>query len=69
MGNEVPLTSVGAKMASANSANSVGKDKPFTTRIIDNVSPIDDRMADERITDHNLTGIIEATEPLPHRNA
>ena len=46
---EVPLTSIGAKMAMAKSKYG---DNPFTTRIIDNISTIPLRMIDERITDH-----------------
>ena len=51
-GYEVPLTSVGAKLARG---KVVGGDEPYTTRIIDNiVIQINDRMPDERITDRNL---------------
>lgn len=52
-GYEVPLTSVGAKLASDKILNG---DEPYTTRIIDNMAiQIDDRMPDERITDRNLS--------------
>lgn len=50
-GNAVPLTSVGAKMARSHSITGAS---PYTTRIIDNTPQIDNRMTDERISDHNL---------------
>ena len=46
---EVPLTSIGAKMALE---NTLYGDNPHTTRIIDNMSPVGNRMTDERVSDH-----------------
>lgn len=48
-GNAVPLTSVGAKMASS---KSLAGGNPYTTRIVDNVGQVDNRMTDERVSDH-----------------
>jgi len=48
----VPLTSVGAKMARKKGVGNSGEDMPYTTRIIDNMVPVDNRMIDERILDH-----------------
>ena len=48
-GNLVPLTSVGAKMASS---KSLSGGNPYTTRIIDNLEQVDNRMTDERVSDH-----------------
>lgn len=48
-GNAVPLTSVGAKKASS---KSLAGGKPYTTRIVDNLEQVNNRMTDERVSDH-----------------
>lgn len=52
---KVPLTSVGALLAMA---KCYYEGNPFTTRIIDNIVFIANRRTDERISDHDLGGIV-----------
>ena len=59
-GNVVPLTSVGAKMASS---KSLAGASPYTTRIVDNTPQIADRMADERISDR-ISSITSSGSPI-----